>query len=261
MRELLLLATLGRANAGEVPAGQIIAAIADDGRLTEFRIDSIEPDPADPEGDVHLYGVSEHNPDGSWSRHCAPDAQGRSAAIPLSGSWDATTGVYIEGSESQLTFACTSGAIGKCVRFGYKPWASKDGHSLAPLHAACMRMVRADYCGDGRPHTRDGTQIDVYDPLGVQIEERTAAKREDFEAGWSESGATYLNVPRWSDDVAAIVAECPETLSTRSSLYQKLDSAGVLAAFPETILFNNRIRDEEKRMPKVKQITGAQKAD
>ena len=28
-------------------------------------------------------------------------------------------------------------------------------------------MVRADYCGDGRSHTREDTTIDMYDGLGV----------------------------------------------------------------------------------------------
>jgi hypothetical protein len=38
------------------------------------------------------------------------------------------------------------------VRFGYRRWtAAADGASLAPLHAACVRMVRADYGGADRP--------------------------------------------------------------------------------------------------------------
>ena len=31
---------------------------------------------------------------------------------------------------------------------------------------ACIRLLRADYCGDGRPFTRDGTLVDIYDHLG-----------------------------------------------------------------------------------------------
>lgn len=56
------------------------------------------------------------------------------------------------------------GGIAKCVDMGYKPWTS----AADELHQACVRMVRADFCGDGVPFTVDGTAIDVQDWTGVQ---------------------------------------------------------------------------------------------
>jgi hypothetical protein len=56
-------------------------------------------------------------------------------------------------------------------------------------------MARADYCGDGVPHTEDGTLIDVFDPAGIQVAVEDAAL--SFEAGWSTEGAVCVNVPRY----------------------------------------------------------------
>ena len=51
-----------------------------------------------------------------------------------------------------LTLACEGGAITKCIRWGYQPWAQHSGSSLKELHQACTRMARADYCGTGLGH-------------------------------------------------------------------------------------------------------------
>src|SRR6202162_534078 len=40
---------------------------------------------------------------------------------------------------------------GKCVRYGYHPWEqAPDGRPMRDYYDACVRMVRADYCGDVR---------------------------------------------------------------------------------------------------------------
>jgi hypothetical protein len=88
-------------------------------------------------------------------------------AIALAGTWN-TDGSYAGGS--QFTFACTNGVIAKCTRWGYRPYdrAIKDNTtgpaiSLAPYHQACVRAAMADYCGNGKSMTKDGTLIDIYD--------------------------------------------------------------------------------------------------
>jgi hypothetical protein len=229
-----------------VGAGALIEALSDDGELRQFRIDSAAPDPRDRDGDVWLYGVSVLEPGATtWRPYCLPDPDGRSAAIPVRGSWNAR-GQPEPGAET-ITFACTSGAIGKCIRFGYKPWKTERGVSLAPYHAACMYMVRADYCGDGRAHTVDGTWIDIWDHLGIQRREQRAGHPEVFEAAWGPSGAAYLNVPRWSDDVGDIVGECPERLGGRTSGDRSLVPAEVRRYFPDALIFNARFVDMADR--------------
>jgi hypothetical protein len=39
------------------------------------------------------------------------------------------------------------------VRYGYFAWEGVGGFAR---YNACIRMIRADYCGDRAPHTRDG---------------------------------------------------------------------------------------------------------
>ena len=80
-------------------------------------------------------------------------------------------------ASDEITFACTNGALAKCVRWGYKPWKTVNGVSLADYHQACVHMTPADYCGDGKAHTRDGTLIDIWDRLGVQKREPSLGLR------------------------------------------------------------------------------------
>src|SRR5262245_36024367 len=106
-----------------VGPGTLIDALTDDGTTQRFRIDSVAPDPRDKDGDVKLYGLSLLEPSsGSYRPYCAPDADGVSAAIPVAGAWNERGEPLQDPSHQKLTFACTSGAIGKCIRFGYKPW-------------------------------------------------------------------------------------------------------------------------------------------
>src|SRR5262249_42702503 len=65
---------------------------------------------------------------------------------------------------------------------------------LMPYYQACVRMVRADYCGDGVGHTRNGTPIDIFDHIGIQQDEPTPAL--SFEAAWGPDGAICVRHTR-----------------------------------------------------------------
>jgi hypothetical protein len=56
-------------------------------------------------------------------------------------------------------------------------------------------MIRADYCGDGQPHTQDGTEIDVAD--GIGLESRVSASY-GFEAEWDPFGAPCISQLRYA---------------------------------------------------------------
>jgi hypothetical protein len=85
-----------------------------------------------------------------------------------------------------VQLVCTSGAIGKCIRWGYPP-------ARKALHEACIRMVRADYGGDGATATRDGTMISFCDRAGVH---RCPATAPALEAIWAPLGAVCVARPR-----------------------------------------------------------------
>jgi ADYC domain-containing protein len=128
-----------------------------------------------------------------WTVPCSPVE----ATVALNGAWDTTSdsrwgGSKITDDPNVMTFACINAALGKCAAdgrpntLGYAPWRTSyhwEWHCTPPPdamsppsctwevasidyvdeHQACTRMIRADYCGDGTPHTLAGTDIEVYD--------------------------------------------------------------------------------------------------
>jgi hypothetical protein len=115
-------------------------------------------------------------------------------------------------SQSGFTLTCSAGAQGKCVRFGYKPWKTlPNGTELAGYHRACVKMVRADYCGD-KATTRTGMRIDLYDDLGIEREAESAGADElTFEAAWSADGAVCVAHTRVPENmtVEGLRNSCP----------------------------------------------------
>lgn len=192
--------------------GTQLTAFDEQGRKLNFQIKDVELDPKDAQNETYLYTVFyQDTSDSQWKNLCEPDAENIAKAISLSGSWDGT-GSHIESKEL-FTFACTNGALAKCVRLGYKPWKNFQGKSLRDYHQACTRMIRADYCGNGNSHTRDGTQIDVYDVLDIQ--KPTSNNGMAFEAAWRPDGAICINHSRWYETLSDIRKECPEKLKGR----------------------------------------------
>lgn len=170
-----------------------------EGEPAKLRITGVERDPGDKSGTVVLHTFESRQADGTWANVCQPGPDGRRQGFPL------------QGQEKGIDFTCTSGAVGKCVRFGYRPWATgPDGRSLTPQHAACVRMVRGDYGGDGQAFTKDGMIIDLYDPQGIQSSDMAA--EQTFEAGWTPQGAVCVHHARVKENVtlAALEARFPQ---------------------------------------------------
>ena len=158
-----------------------------------LRIAEVRTDPHDSSGDLLLYALELQDAEtGTWANVCNADPYGERWAFPVQGSWDAQ-GSHVNDA-TRFSVACTAGVIAKCMRWGYKPFRSVNGQSLAPYHQACTRMARADYCGNGTPHTEAGTSIDVEDNLGVQRYDSPGAL--ELEATWGPAGATCVSQNR-----------------------------------------------------------------
>jgi hypothetical protein len=133
-----------------------------------------------------------------WQSYCQPDREQQTRGLFLDGQWRDDGSWDPHGH----TLACTNGALAKCARnWGYKPWkqvATADGQriSLQPLHQACTRAARADYCGDGMSHTRNGTLIDLFDRHGLNVREQVEGF--EAEAGFTAQGAAWIARPRLS---------------------------------------------------------------
>jgi ADYC domain len=154
-------------------------------------IESVMIDPTDRDHETVLYHFLAVDPATQQKVElCGPNAQGERWGFPLRGQWDAEGG---HQSDAGYTLTCSDGAQGKCVRWGYKPWKTlTDGTRLDAYHQACIRLVRADYCG-GHGTTRDGMLIDIYDNIGVNEPDPKAAEAGlRLEAAWSPAGAVCV---------------------------------------------------------------------
>jgi hypothetical protein len=181
----------GRVLAGRDLVGAVLEAEDEAGAPLTVRIDGVEPDPLDPAGETVLYELSSPDPAaGGWADACGPDPDGRRLGFPLAGIW--TEGGEHLPAPGRFSITCTSGVIGKYVRFGYKPWRDgPDGRPIWDLHQTCVRLMRAD----GLPRTRDGTPIVIHGRLGIQDDELGAAGFT-FEAAWGPAGARCVRRTR-----------------------------------------------------------------
>src|SRR4051812_8146931 len=186
----------GRLLAQDDLVGAVLDVADEAGHPLTVRIDAYEPDPLDATGETILYTLAIPDGAGGWENPCPPGPDGRRQGFPLGGRWPAT-GQHIEAA-GELLMTCTAGAIGKCVRNGYRPWAkAPDGQPLWSLHQTCVRLFRADYCGSGHAYTRNGTPIDVFDSLGIQ--KPANAQDMSFEAAFDVAGALCVARPRLHD--------------------------------------------------------------
>jgi hypothetical protein len=183
-----------------------VLTVAIGGQAMRLRVDAVERDPDATKGDVWLHTLSAQSADGSWQNLCQPGPDGRRQGFPLAGRTRQPDGMFEPAEPGVFELTCTSGAQGKCVRFGYPPWQSE---ATRAHYNACIRMLRADYCGDGTPHTKDGTQIVIYDKLGIQKDE--PLPEGEFEAASGPAGAICVRRVRVPDifSLDALRKSCP----------------------------------------------------
>jgi hypothetical protein len=174
-----------------------------------LRVEGTRLDAGDPVRAIRLYAFSVlDRVAGEWRELCRPGPDGLKLAFPIPGYFT-DQGRYVPDPE-RFTITCTGGAIGKCVRFGYRPWErAPNGSSLVDLYQTCVRLVRADYCGNGHGWTRNGTPIELHDAVGIQREEE--APGMSFEAAWGPDGAhcvAHVRVPA-NGSLEDVLRTCP----------------------------------------------------
>ena len=183
------------------------------GDTFRVRIAGVERDTTDVRGEVLLYDFRVMRNDGSEEPLCSPDADGRRLGFPIAGRID-KAGILQPGQPHEIELVCLAGAQGKCIRMGYAPWRkAPDGRSMLDWHRACVRLMRADYCGDGTAFTRNGTLVDIYDRIGVQNSDEDRSL--SFEAAWGPEGAVCVAHTRISKiiDLDGLARACPRLAS------------------------------------------------
>jgi hypothetical protein len=209
-------------------SSELVGATLDIGTrygLVRLYINTVERDPDARYSPVWLHTFSIVAADGSSRNLCEAGPDGRQQGFPLA-MRPRADGAMEPTEPGVFELVCTAGARGKCVRFGYLPWISA---AMRDMYNACVRMVRADYCGDGKGTTRTGTMIDYYDNRGIQQPANDA--RFEFEAGWTATGAVCVRHVRIKDNISLeeLAASCPR-LRTRLGSACTEDNARALGA-------------------------------
>jgi ADYC domain len=89
---------------------------------------------------------------------------------------------------AKVTFACPKSAIVDCIQ------EFNAGPSEPKAFQACTRMARADYCGNGWPHTHTGTLINAY---GHRELKKNCGNGMCREADWGPDGAICMSRLRY----------------------------------------------------------------
>jgi hypothetical protein len=153
------------------------------GSMLDLRIDSSALLPA-PNNDVRTYAISYPTTTG-WKALCV-GTTGANEAILFPGTWNLTT-VRHQYDSNLFTVACRGATFAKCEELGYK-----GDNLIDTYHQACVRALRADYCGDGQSHTVNGTQINIFDALGRQSDTQAWS----IESNWTDQGAICIGTAR-----------------------------------------------------------------
>jgi len=203
----------GRALTGPDLIGFTLTVADDQGIAVDIRIDGAVNDNRGT-GIDWLYDLRKQDVTGNWIHYCDAAANGAQLGFPVAG-WTDRSGEF-QPSDNAMTLSCTGGAIAKCIRMGYAPW--RDNLVDIPRldhFRACTRMIRADYCGTGKTHTKEGTPVNVYDRQ--TLHRAGSAPGMSFEAAWGPDGAVCVAKTRWSDLLARdqLGVACGERLANR----------------------------------------------
>ncbi|MFY0538849.1 ADYC domain-containing protein [Nannocystis pusilla] len=99
--------------------------------------------------------------------------------------------------------------MAKMKHMGYGPNQDFPGQSTAATvnqRQATIRMITADYCGDGYSFTEDGTHLD-WENLAETVSPDAPPSWSDIEALWDEDGAVCLSNPRLAT-LAQVAVRC-----------------------------------------------------
>jgi hypothetical protein len=210
----------GQTITGAQFVGSKFVATKADGTTINLRVDSATVGTG-ANTDVWMYDMSMEVSAGRWSPMCGLEANGVTPilAVPVNGVWDYRSGVTGGGawtaSSTTFTFACRNAAAAKCVEMGYKPWKTlpTGTGSLLNHHLSCVRLIRADYCGDGKSWTENGKLVNIYDKYGLQ----TDAASWPAEAEWTQNGARCIT-PTTDTRARQRVAQIPSCFPTKFSI-------------------------------------------
>lgn len=112
-------------------------------------------------------------------------------ALVLGGeTYDMASKTVSPGKRRWFSIACAGSAAAKLSLLGYGPQSSATSPAQ---RQATLKMITADYCGNGQSYTVNGTPILWENAAGTVP---LAADPEALESVWTAAGALCLDAPR-----------------------------------------------------------------
>jgi hypothetical protein len=211
---------------GSSMVGSTWNATATNGTAVKLRVDGAAQGTS-PNADLWFYKVS-YQTSGGWSPLCGLDSASQPIqAVTTAGVWTSSSTDLAKygASTTQFTFACRGKTIAKCVELGYKTY---KGYSTQL--ATCVRLLRGDYCGNGKAYTVDGTTLNLYDNVGVQGD----GLGWFAEAEWTPAGARCVNSTNNARFQLAVSKDptCVKSIETASCGYNFASGAVLIDELP-----------------------------
>ncbi|HWB80826.1 MAG TPA: ADYC domain-containing protein [Nannocystaceae bacterium] len=157
-----------------------------------------------------------YSDNGELSNVCPGLDPDETSVVILPGErYDLASNTVLDKQSGWATLACRGHALAKMKMLGYDP---ADGYgSSASERQATLRMVTADYCGDGTSFTQLGTPLDLVDKRGSFTLPNALGSR--MEAHFDLDGAVCLDTPRIAlrSDVEAHCGKIPLCNGSASS--------------------------------------------
>lgn len=194
---------------GHAVVGTVLVLERDGQPIANLMIASVEKVPrwaagapsAQAYGLVYVDGAAVRNVCGG-----AIDDPEAALALVLGGeTYDLATKEVNPGQTGWFSVGCAGSAAAKLSLLGYGPQSSK---TTVEQRQATLKMITADYCGDGTSYTENGTPLLWENVSGtVDLEAAPGA----IEAVWTAEGALCLDATRIADaDVACSLPACDD---------------------------------------------------
>jgi hypothetical protein len=134
--------------------------------------------------------------------------------------YDPVSAKITTGIDSWINIACAGTAIAKMHLLRHTLAGSEGPFSTTvSQRQAMLRMLTADYCGDGTAYTVDGHPLRYADAGGwhhAYIDLSNGTDRHKVEGVWGPKGAVCLDRPRMvaRDKIHCKVPACPADLTS-----------------------------------------------
>lgn len=170
---------------------------------------------ADPGTSVAAYSLIYVDPesllDTSICKGTLVDPLQASVVILAGERYDLETKTVHSGQDGWFTLACAGSAAAKMSLMGYGPNADFNGEgepATPQQRQATLKMITADYCGNGDSYTADGTPLNWRNAAGSVGFPNP--EESQIEAIWTAQGAVCLDAPRVVslEDVECSIPSC-----------------------------------------------------